>query len=183
VCVKDGNVTENAGIVAAAKEYQTQAEAVIGNTIDSCVNGELTPNEAQIELAKEFAADRNNFQEAMQSLEDQLGTGKDVVAVDVRMVPEGRVNVVIYNDETVKAFECRPNGDVIPVMPNPAFGPVVVGSRVMFQDNTGTLHRNAEGAVAANQGLEQSGIFTVTGGNCPQDARLAPDFVPDPSRR
>lgn len=181
MCVKDGNVKENAGIVQTAKEYQVQAVEQADKTIEVCIKGELTPNKAGIELARQFATDRRNLQQTMQNLENSLGTGKAVINVDVRMIPEGRVNVVIYNDNTVRAFECRRGGEVIPVMPNPNFRPTVFGTKLRFVDIEGESHRSAEDVVTANMRVEEVSN-RITHGKCPQDPKFVPDFLPDPSR-
>ncbi|MBI1863903.1 hypothetical protein HYS03_01705, partial [Candidatus Woesebacteria bacterium] len=150
-------------------------------TVEACVKGELSQNKAEIELARQFSADRDNFWQSMQTLEDKLDTGKTIVGTDTRMIPEGRVNLLIYNDNTVKAFQCRPNGEVVPVMPNHNFTPMIFGTKLQFVDNEGIPHRSVEEVIIANQRGEEVSN-PITRGNCPQDPKFAPDFEIDRSR-
>lgn len=93
---------------------------------------------------------------------------------------DGTVSTFESSRQTAQGYEQRMKAVSPPGMkPNPAFRPTLSGSKLYFADARGGLHKHASEAANENISGEQNASFTPTGGNCPQNPDLVPDFVPD----
>ncbi|MBI4028939.1 MAG: hypothetical protein HY376_01080 [Candidatus Blackburnbacteria bacterium] len=107
MCVKDGNLVENAGIVASAREYQARMDKQADKTIQACVQGKINEPQAKAALARQFAADRKGFQKAIENLEKEMNSGRTVVSVGTRIGvgAVGRTLTVQYKDGSRQNFD------------------------------------------------------------------------------
>ena len=183
MCVKDGNIKENEGINETAREYQERREGQVNETIQVCTQGEISPRAAQAELCRQYGK-TTELQAAINKLEEARGSGITAGKVSVDRPNEGgRIMSYVDSKDNVVAFLITSNGEVVPMIPNPAYNPVVVGSQVMFNDGIGgPLHSTAQEAANA-KALGEETTNPITGGDCGEGTVSIPNWVPDPDNR
>lgn len=71
-CAKDGTLQDYQSTSRTARDYQERQERQADDTIGRCMQGKLTERQAKEALAKQFAADRRGFKNAIEKLEQQL---------------------------------------------------------------------------------------------------------------
>jgi hypothetical protein len=180
-CAKPGTSEETSELLEKAAEYVDKMDKQSTETIKSCLDGDITSNQAKSALVRQWVGNPKGFCNTVQQLENSLNTGRTIINTDVRMIPEGRVVALIYADGVVEGFQCNRNGEIIPVKPNPNFSPKVVGTKLRFAGLDQT-YRSAQDVVREKINGVEKNTFTPSGGNCPQDPKLVPDFIPDPTR-
>jgi hypothetical protein len=177
-CVKNGKVEDGKRSQRAYEAAQQEREIKTNETIEACVQGNISVGAARAELCRLYD-DPDRLQTAVNRLEEAKGSGIVAGKVSIeRPLTGGRIMSYVDNHDDVVAFMITPKGDTIPMVPNNAYYAGVVGGQVTYTDHHGGIYKTAQKAAEAKVGQED-GTNIITKGNCGEGTAPVPNWVPE----